>query len=83
MNEKEIKRRDNIKRNFGKHVALLRIKYKLTAEELADKTEMERSAISRIEAGGINPSLFIITKLADAFGISVSELMKGFNHKGK
>lgn len=83
MNEKEIKRRDAIQLKFGKHVANLRKSHKLTAEQLADLADMERSAIARIETGGINPSLFIITKLADAFEISIAELMDGFNHNKK
>jgi putative transcriptional regulator len=81
MNQKELKRKNELIKNFGKHIATLRKQHDLTAEQLADKADMERSALARIENGGINPSLFVISKLADALGMSISELMKGFNIK--
>ena len=83
MNEKEIKRRNSIQLKFGRHIANLRKANSLTAEQLADLCDMERSAIARIETGGINPSLFIISKLSDAFKMTISELMEGFNHNKK
>lgn len=83
MSEKENKRRDSIKKNFGKHIASLRKSKGWTAQKLADMLDIERTAMTRIETGGINPSLFVITKLADAFEMTIPELFKGFNHKGK
>lgn len=47
----------------------------LTLEEVAERSGVSRSALSKIERGEINPTLVLMTKVADAFGITVAQLI--------
>lgn len=53
----------------------LRKEQALTLEDLAERSDVSRSALSKIERGEINPTLVVISKIADALGISVSRLI--------
>ena len=44
----------------------LRIKNKQTQKKLADKLDTKQSYISRIEKGGVSPTINYIAKMADA-----------------
>ena len=61
---------------FGEHIRELRIAKKWSQEELAEKADFHRTYIGMIERGERNPSLKNLKKFADAFGLSLSELMK-------
>ena len=45
-----------------------RIKRGLTQEALAKKVRTKQSAIARLEAGNVNPSIGFLQKLAEALG---------------
>ncbi len=60
--------------SFGKTVRRLRIKQKISQEAFADTCGLHRTYISDIELGKRNVSLENIEKIADALGISVSQL---------
>jgi transcriptional regulator with XRE-family HTH domain len=62
---------------FGQNVRKLRDASGMTQERLADKASLDPTYISGIERGVRNPSLLIISKLAKALGVSLSELCKG------
>jgi transcriptional regulator with XRE-family HTH domain len=53
----------------------LRKERDLTLDELAERSDVSRSALSKIERGEINPTLVLISKIADALDISVSQLI--------
>jgi transcriptional regulator with XRE-family HTH domain len=53
----------------------LRKERDLTLEELAERSDVSRSALSKIERGEINPSLMVVNKIADAFDVSVAQLI--------
>jgi len=62
---------------FGKHLRVLRQKHGLTQEELADKSGISTKYLQNLE--GKNPktaSIITVEKLAKAFNISVSQLLK-------
>ena len=69
-------------KEFGKHIARIRKSKKLTQEDLAFKSELEYSQISRIERGVINTSISQVYKIAKALEIPVSELFV-FNKKNQ
>ena len=46
----------------------LRIKAKQTQRKLADKLETKQAYISRVERGGVSPTVNYIAKMADALG---------------
>jgi transcriptional regulator with XRE-family HTH domain len=61
---------------FGLAIRKLRITRGLTQEELGFESELTRAYISSIELDQKLPSITTIAKLAKAFNLSLSELMK-------
>jgi transcriptional regulator with XRE-family HTH domain len=61
---------------FGLAIRKLRIARDLTQEELGFESELTRAYISSIELDQKLPSITTIEKLAKAFDLSLSELMK-------
>ena len=57
-------------------IRTLRMKSKLTAEQLAQKSGVTRATIAKIEGGDGNPTLDTIQALSSAFGLSSSELIR-------
>jgi putative transcriptional regulator len=80
MDEKNREKKEKLKlqKQFGAHLRVYRTKKGLTSSELARRCFMERSNIARIEMGRINPSLFVLKKLATGMEIELDELLKGF-----
>lgn len=62
---------------FGNRLRELRLATKLSQEKFALKIGMDRTYYASVEAGKRNISIRNIKKLADGFGISLSELFKG------
>lgn len=52
----------------------------MTQQELAEKAGVSRQTIIAIEAGKYSPSLELAFRLADAFGVELSEV---FSHEVK
>jgi transcriptional regulator with XRE-family HTH domain len=57
-------------------VTLLRKKNKLTLNQLASLSGVSRSMLSQIERGQANPTLAVTFRIAQAFGISIGELIE-------
>lgn len=49
--------------------------FKLTQAELAAKAGMKQSALARLESGNTSPRKTTLSKLAEAMGISVEQLI--------
>lgn len=60
---------------FGNRIKQLRAKHNMSQYELAAAASVERSSIARIERGSVNPSLCTLKLLANAFDLSLSELL--------
>lgn len=54
----------------------LRLKRKLSQRALATKAHMSQAYLCRIETGTVDPSLSTLKRLAEALGVSISELVK-------
>lgn len=65
-----------IQRQFGLRLKELRDAKGMTQEDLADKAELFRTYLSRIETGSANPTLTAIHKLAAAVGEPVASLLQ-------
>ena len=76
--QREINEKLKLQKSFGLHLKKLRASKGLTAAELSRLCFMERSNIARLEMGRMNPSLFVLKKLADGLEIDIQELFKGF-----
>ncbi len=63
-------------KQFGARVRALREKRDLSQAELANKGGFNRNYIGMVERGERNPSLLTLQRLADAFEIELSLLMK-------
>lgn len=60
---------------LGKHIAQLREKRGWTQQELSTHSGVERSALGRMEIGGVNSGIVNLRKIAKALEISVGELV--------
>lgn len=61
---------------FAKRLKALRLEKNLSQEELASLCGIDRTYIGRLERLERKPSLKIIQKIADGFGIELTELLK-------
>lgn len=59
---------------FGQTVRRIRLSKNISQEGFADMCDLHRTYISDIELGKRNISLENIGKMADAFGMNISEL---------
>lgn len=62
----------------GKRIQELRELKGVSQQDLAAKCNFEKSNMSRLESGRVNPTLSTFEKIANALGVSLSEL---FNFK--
>lgn len=67
---------DHFKRRFGERLRQLRKERGLSQEELALRSELDRSYVGGVERGDRNVSLINIHRIAQALGIEPSELLK-------
>lgn len=59
---------------LGKAISSARKSQGVSQEELAHRSEIDRSYMSAIERGTQNPGVMAIVKIAKAIGIPISEL---------
>ena len=60
--------------NVGKHIQKLRELKGISQQDLAAKCNFEKSNMSRLEAGRVNPTLSTLEKVANALEVSLAEL---------
>ena len=61
---------------IGQRIQEIRQTKGLTQIELSYRCEMERSNMRRIEAGGTNPTILTLKKIADALEVELDEIVK-------
>ena len=62
--------------NISKRIKELRSKAKISQDKLSKKADIPFSTLVKIESGYTpNPSMETLVKIADAFGISLDELV--------
>ena len=66
----------DILEGFGKRVREQRVKMGVSQEKFAAICKLDRTYISGIERGTRNPTLTVICRLAQGFGITPSELLE-------
>ena len=66
----------NLQIAIGKRVKMLREERNIPQQVLAAKCNVEKSNLSRLEAGNTNPTIYTLYKIAEHIGVSVSELTK-------
>jgi transcriptional regulator with XRE-family HTH domain len=60
---------------IGKRVKMLREERKIPQQDLAAKCNLEKSNLSRLEAGGTNPTIYTLKRIADNLEISLCEIV--------
>jgi len=65
----------DLKKEFGASVKQERKRQRLSQEELAEHSCLNRSYIGEIERGSVTPSLVTVAKLSQAFGLTPSVLV--------
>ncbi|HEY2363887.1 MAG TPA: helix-turn-helix transcriptional regulator [Candidatus Angelobacter sp.] len=68
---------NNLKRQFGERVRKLRKQRGWMLVELSVETGLGRVFLSNLENGKHEPKLGTIKKLAKAFGLTASQLLRG------
>ena len=73
---------DKVKFNkkLGKFIAQKRIAIGLTQSDLASVVGNNPQNISRIERGEVNPTIFWLYQLSEAFGLTLAELIDEFEN---
>ncbi len=75
----------NVKSKLGLRIKELRSQKEMSQKDLAYASDLDRSYIASVENGQRNISIVNIEKIADAFGVSVSEFFDNdeFKTNGK
>ena len=66
-----------LRKLLGERVQQLRIKRGWTQETLAKHTGLHRNYIGHVERGELNAGIVNVCQLAEAFGMTVSNFLKG------
>jgi transcriptional regulator with XRE-family HTH domain len=69
------------RKRFGTNVRRLRLaaEGKCSQEALADRADLHRTEISKIELGEVEPRLSTLVILADALGVTLNDLTAGLD----
>ena len=73
----------DVEKRFGKRVRELRLAKGLSQEELAYRADVHRTYLGGIERGERNPALKNISAIAEALGVSLSELFTSKESKAR
>lgn len=62
--------------NVGNNIAILRKKFKMTQEQLAEKCSVSRQAVAKWETGESEPTIERLIMLSNIFHVTVDEIVK-------
>lgn len=62
---------------LGKRIQYLRVSRKMSQEDLALESGVNKNYLSDLERGCRNPTVKILAKIATGLGISLSDLFRG------
>lgn len=62
---------------LGKRIYFLRMERKISQEELAFRSDINKNYLSDVERGTRNPTLKVVAKIAKGLNITIEELFKG------
>ncbi len=66
-------------KELGQQIKRIRMAKKLKQSDLAAAIDVEKTNLSRIEAGRTNPTLYTLLKISKALNVSVAELVEGIS----
>ena len=68
---------------LAQRIKLLRVQQSLTLEEVAQRTGLTRSWLSKVENFRVTPSLPALAQIAQSLGVSIATLVEGLDRKPK
>ena len=68
---------------LAQHIRSVRTDRQLTLEQLAERTGLTKSVLSKFENFRVTPSLGALGSIAEALGVTMSELLDGVDEKPK
>ena len=68
-----------LQKEVGARIRKIREEKGISHEELAISIGKLRTALYRIEAGGVNPSIYTLRQIAGGLGVKLEELLKELN----
>lgn len=71
---------DTNDKTIGERVHTVRRRRGFTMQELADRCDVAKSTVVRVENEDVTPSVVTAKKLADALGVSLADLLDGWTH---
>jgi transcriptional regulator with XRE-family HTH domain len=71
----------DVRKGFGLRVRQLREMRGWSQEVLAEKADLHRTYLSGIERGTRNPTLTVLERVGDGFGMSIDQLLEGLSNK--
>lgn len=60
---------------IGKRIKTLREERNIAQQDLAAKCNLEKSNLSRLEAGGTNPTIYTLKRIADNLEVSLCDIV--------
>ncbi len=66
---------------LAQRIRTLRLDQRLTLEQVASRTGLTRSWLSKVENFRVTPSLPALGQIAEALGVTVSQLVEGLDRK--
>lgn len=76
--DKEIRERIKFNTKLGKHIREKRLAKNLSAADLAKLCFMDKPNLLRIEKGRVNPSIYVLNRIAEGLEMTLEELFRGF-----
>ena len=67
----------NTNKQLGMRIRYLREQKKMTLEDLSFDAGINKNYLSDLERGNRNPTIKIVSRIAEALGITLEELFKG------
>lgn len=66
-------KKERLKKQIGSRIVELREAQNLSQNGLANRLEIDRQAMYRYEAGGTDPQISTLFKIAEALGVTLSD----------
>ncbi len=66
---------------LAQRIRALRGERNLTLEQVAERANLTKSVLSKVENFRVTPSLPALSKIAEALGVTVAELVDGLDEK--
>ncbi|NCS99960.1 helix-turn-helix transcriptional regulator [Candidatus Parcubacteria bacterium] len=67
----------NFKNNIGKNIKRLRVEQSISQDRLSKLADLSLNTVVTVESGANkNPTIDTLTKIANAFGVGVDDLIK-------